>query len=206
MVNEKGHDIEAPLFIGKYIIIRHLTPSDALLYHLWLQNPIFLAYKPYLKQLCPTAKQLSAYLTMQTELNPRTEFEVLVIQKTTEKPIGIMGLSSIDEFNKKAEFSAGFISGYGTRSVWEAIHAGIAISFQKINLHKLIFYVTSNNHQALKIMRANDFISEGYFKEEILINENQRADLHRFALMRKVWDDQNHILHQRLNRIAPIIL
>ncbi len=205
MMNEKGHDVEAPLFIGKYIIIRHITPSDALLYHIWLQNPVFLAYKPYLKQLCPTAQQLSAYLTMQTELNPRIEFEVLVIQKRTQKPIGIMGLSSIDEFNKKAEFSAGFVSGYGTKSVWEAIHAGLSIIFNN-DFHKLIFYVTSNNHQALKIMRTNGFISEGYFKEEILINENQRADLYRFALMRKVWDDQNHILHQRLNRIAPITL
>jgi len=206
MVNEKGHDVEAPLFIGKYIIIRHITPSDALLYHIWLQNPVFLAYKPYLKQLCPTAQQLSAYLTMQTELNPRIEFEVMVIQKRTQKPIGIMGLSSVDEFNKKAEFSAGFVSGYGTKSVWEAIHAGIVISFNKFNLHKLVFYVTSNNHHALKIIQANGFIAEGYFKEEILINESQRIDLHRFALMRKVWEDQNHALHQRLDRIAPITL
>jgi RimJ/RimL family protein N-acetyltransferase len=187
-----------PLFIGKHVTLRHIEPTDALLYHIWLQNPVFLAYKPYLKRLCPTAGQLTAHLAMQAQSNPRTEFEVLVIQQTTQKPIGIIGLSGIDEFNQKAEFSVGFISGYGTRSIWEAIHAGIAISFAHFKLHKLICYVAAHNHQALKIIQRYGFIQEGYFKEEILIDDQQRVDLHRFALMHRDW--QQHPLHQRFIR------
>jgi RimJ/RimL family protein N-acetyltransferase len=188
------------LFVGKYVSLRHIAPSDAPLYHIWLQNPNFLAYKPYLKRLCPTAVQLAVHLAMQAQSNPRTEFEVLVIQQN--KPIGIIGLSSIDEFNQKAEFSAGFISGYGTRSIWEAIHASIALSFAHFKLHKLICYVTDHNHQALKIMQRYGFIHEGYFKEEILVDDNQRVDLHRFALMHRDW--QQHPLYQRFKRIVPI--
>ncbi|KHD05062.2 hypothetical protein PN36_33945 [Candidatus Thiomargarita nelsonii] len=190
-----------PLFVGKHISIRHITPTDASLYHNWLQNPGFLAYKPYLKRLCPTPVQLVAYLAMQAQSNPRTEFEVLVMQQTTQTPIGIISLSSIDEFNQKAEFSAGFISGYGTRCIWEAIHACIALSFAHFKLHKLIFYVTPNNHRVLKIMQRYGFIHEGYFKEEILVDDKQRVDLHRFALMSRDWQ---HHLHQHLNRIVPI--
>jgi len=191
-----------PLFVGKYIIIRHIVPSDALLYHQWLQKTIFLAYKPYLRLLCPTSIQLMAYLAMQAQANPRTEFEVLVLQKNTQTPIGLLSLSGIDEFNQKAEFSAGFVSGYGTRKVWEAIHAGIALSFAHFELHKLIAYVVSTNHQVLKMMQHYEFIHEGYFKEEIFVDDKQRIDLHRFALMRRDW--KHSLLYQRLNRIAPV--
>ncbi|OQY50191.1 MAG: hypothetical protein B6247_21875 [Candidatus Parabeggiatoa sp. nov. 2] len=63
--------------------------------------------------------------------------------------------------------------------------------------------MASDNHQALKIMQRYGFISEGYFKEEILVDDDgQRVDLHRFALMQTAWED--HPFHQRLNRIAPI--
>lgn len=195
---------QPPLFVGNFISLRHITTADAFLYHQWLQNPVFLAYKPYLKYLCSTPLDLMAHLAMQAQSNPRTEFEVLVIQQRTQEPIGIISLASIDEFNKKAEFSAGFISGYGTRCILEAIHAGIALSFVHYNLHKLIFYVTPNNHRALKIMQRYGFISEGCFKEEILIDEKQRVDLLRFALMKSTWLDKN--FQQHINRIAPISL
>jgi RimJ/RimL family protein N-acetyltransferase len=192
----------SPLFTGKYIFIRHIAPTDALLYHNWLEMPIFLAYKPYLRRLCPTPVQLAAYLAMQAQSNPRTEFEVLVIQQNTQTPIGVLCLSSLDEFNQKAEFSVGFISGYGTRCIWEAIHAGIVLCFANFKLHKLICYVTPSNQMVLKIMQRCQFIHEGYFQEEILVNDEQRIDLHRFALMSRDW--QHHPLHQRLNRIVPI--
>jgi len=63
-----------PLFTGKYVTLRHIAPSDAPLYHIWLQNPNFLAYKPYLRRLCPTAAQLAVYLAMQAQsaLNTKT--------------------------------------------------------------------------------------------------------------------------------------
>ena len=192
----------SPLLVSKHIIFRPIVPMDAFLYHRWLQNPDFLAYKPYLKRLCPTPIQLSTHLTIQAEHNPRTEFEVLAIQQKSKTPIGILGLSGIDEFNQKAEFSAGFICGYGTRSIWEAIHAGIDISFTYSELQKLICYVTSNNHRVLKILQRYGLTHEGYFKEEILVDNKQRIDLHRFALIRRDW--QQHPLHQRLRRIAPV--
>lgn len=193
-----------PLFVGQSVLIRHIVPTDARLYHQWLQQPIFLAYKPYLRLLCPTPIQLMTHLAMQTQANPRTEFEVLVIDKNTQTPIGLLSLSGIDEFNQKAEFSAGFVSGYGTRKVWEAIHAGIALSFAHFELHKLIAYVTSTNHRVLKMMQRYGLIHEGYFKEEILVDDNQRIDLHRFALMRRDWEKS--ILYQRISRIAPVKL
>jgi len=193
----------SPLFTGKHVIIRPLSPTDAPLYHRWLQNPAFLAYKPYLKRLCPTSAKLLTHLTLQAQVNPRAEIEGLVIPQKTQAPIGIIGLAAIDRFNQKAEFSAGFVRGYGTHAIWEAIHAGFALSFARFKLHKLIFYVASDNHQALKIMQRYGFISEGYFKEEILVDDDgQRVDLHRFALMQTAWED--HPFHQRLNRIAPI--
>jgi RimJ/RimL family protein N-acetyltransferase len=188
--------------VGKHIILRHIVASDAHLYHSWLENSDFLAYKPYLKQLCPTPEHLMAFLAMQIQSNPRTEFEVLVIHKATQTIIGIIGLSGIDEFNKKAEFSAGFIRGYGTRSLWEAIHATITFSFERFQLHKLICYVTPDNHRVLTMMQHYNFISEGCFKEEIIMNNNQRVDLHRFALMFRDW--KTHPLRQRLNHIVPI--
>jgi len=194
----------SPLFTGKQVIIRPLTPADAPLYHQWLQNPVFSAYKPYLKRLCPTSAQLLTHLALQAQVKPRSEIEGLVIHQKTQTPIGLIGLAAIDRFNQKAEFSAGFVRGYGTSAIWEAIHAGITLSFARFQLYKLIAYVAPSNHQALNMMQRYGFINEGYFKEEILIDEEQRMDLYRFALMRSAWEE--HPLHQRLKRIAPITL
>ena len=192
-----------PLFTGKHITIRSITPADTPLYYNWLQNPVFSPYKPYLKLLCPTSAQLFDYLTFQAQIEPRSEIEGLVIHKKTQVPIGIIGLAGIDRLNKKAEFSAGFIHGHGTHALWEAIHAGISLSFSGLGLHKLIFYAAANNHQPLKIMQRHGFVQEGYFKEEILIDEDdQRVDLYRFALIRRDW--LQSAFSKRLNRIAPL--
>ena len=190
-----------PLFTGKHITIRPITPADTPLYYSWLQNPVFSPYKPYLKLLCPTSTQLFAYLTFQAQIDPRSEIEGLVIHQKTQVPIGIIGLAGIDRLNKKAEFSAGFIYGHGTHALWEAIHAGISLSFSGLDLHKLIFYAAANNNHPLKIMQRHGFIQEGYFKEEILIDD-QRVDLYRFALMRCDW--LQSAFYKRLNRIAPL--
>ncbi|RKZ43662.1 MAG: hypothetical protein DRQ41_04735 [Gammaproteobacteria bacterium] len=191
-----------PLFTGKHITLRTVTPADISLYYRWLQNPIFLPYKPYLKHICPTPAHLLAYLNLQAQIEPRSEFEALVIHQKTQAAIGMIGLAGIDRFNKKAEFSAGFVHGHGTHALWEAIHAGIALSFATFNLHKLIFYTTATNHHALKIMQRHGFTQEGYFKEEVLVNDNERIDLYRFALMHKDWSQSS--LCKRLNRIAPL--
>ncbi len=191
-----------PLFTGKHITLRPITPADTALYYCWLQNPIFLPYKPYLKLLCPTPAHLLAHLSLQAQIKPRCEIEALVIHQKTQVPIGIIGLAGIDRFNKKAEFSAGFVYGHGTHALGEAINAGISLSFSGMDLHKLVFYTTANNHHALKIMQRHGFTQEGYFKEEILVNNEQRVDLYRFALMRDQWIQSS--LYKRLNRIAPL--
>jgi RimJ/RimL family protein N-acetyltransferase len=192
-----------PFFTGKHILIRPLSPAlDAPLYHSWLQNPVFLPYKPYLKQLCSTPVQLFSYLSLQAEVSPQSEIEGLVIHKNTEIAIGMMGLGGIDRFNKKAEFSAAFVYGHGTHALWEAIHAGISLSFEYFDLHKLIFYVSPDNEAPLKLMQRYEFQYEGCLKEEILVDGQQRIDLHRYALMRSDWPHSR--FHQRLNRIAPL--
>lgn len=194
--------LNAPFYIGQHVVLRHIWPTDAKLYHDWLQNSEFIAYKPYLKQLCPAPSQLAAYITLQIHASPRTEYEVLVIHKSTQTPIGIIALSGIDEFNKKAEFSAGFIRGHGTRSLLEAIHAAIFFSFEQFQLHKIICYVAENNKRVLKLLPHYGFGFEGCFKEEVIGENNQRIDLHRFSLMRSDWE---HLpIRQRLKRLAPI--
>lgn len=194
--------LNAPFYVGQHIVLRHILPADAKLYHDWLQNSEFLAYKPYLRQLCAVPSQLAAYIALQLQSNPRTEYEVLVIHKSSQTPIGIIALSGIDEFNKKAEFSAGFIRGHGTRSLLEAIHAAIYLSFEQFQLHKLICYVADNNQRVLKLLPHYGFGLEGCFKEEIIGENEQRIDLHRFSLMRSDWE---HLpIRHRLKRIVPI--
>ena len=198
------NEVTSPLFEGKHVILRHLLPADAPLYYDWLQNPAFQAYKPYLNRLCPTPQKLFVHLALQAQTKPRNELEILVITQQKQIPLGLIGLAGIDRFNQKAEFLAGFSRGYGTPAIWEAIHAGITLSFARFKLHKLICYITPNNHQALNMMQRYGFSSEGYFQEELLVNDNKRIDLQRFALMRRAWQD--HPLRQRLQRLVPVNL
>lgn len=184
------------------MVVRHLLPDDMDLLHGWLGGDAFSAYRPYLLQLCPTLPDMQQRSGMLTQFEPPVEIEVMVLHRPTGTPIGAMSLSAIDHFNRKAEFSFGFVRGIGTRCVSEALHFALDSAFSAMNLNKLIFYVAENNLAMLEAARRYQFIHEGLLREELLLENGARINLHRYALLQKDWT--HNPLRLRLLKLAPL--
>lgn len=112
-----------------------------------------------------------------------------------------MCLAGIDTVNGKAEFSAGFLRGRGTRAIWEAIHFALHYSFQSLRLRKLVLHTLADNHQALAILERIGAHPEGIFRAELVLPGGRYADLRRYALFR---DSDWLRLKTALARLAPL--
>ena len=174
-------------YVGKTVSIRTLLPTDATLIHSWMQEKFFYYYKPYLKSICPTQSLLAQRIKAQTSLEPPFEIEALVLQHHLDKPIGIIALSNIDNTNLKAEFSVAFRSGLCTRCVAETIAFIFQQAFSTLKFNKLYFYITSDNSRILKMLKRYNFMYEGLLHEELLSENGEWLDLHRFCILRRDW-------------------
>lgn len=130
------------------------------------------------------------------------EIEVIVVAVPTGIPIGAMCLSSLDEWNGKAEFSVGFCKATGTRAVWESIHAAFAFIFDSLHVRKLIFYALQGNRQAISLLDRIGARPEGVLVSELVLADSSTASLLRYALFReRDWAG----LSAHLARIAPLV-
>lgn len=179
-----------------------MLAEDAALLHAWLEDPAFAAYRPYLRQLCPTPADLLQRKAMLNQITPPVEIELTVLHRPSATPIGAMSLSGIDHFNRKAEFSFGFARGRGTRCVTEALHFALDSAFASLGLNKLIFYVAEQNLAMLAGMEQYRFVEEGLLREELLLEQGGYVNLLRFALFRADWEQGT--LRQRLIKTSPL--
>lgn len=190
------------LYHGNSIVVRQALPGDMVLLHNWLKSPEFSFYRPCLGEMCMGVPDLVERMATIGQLTPPVEIEVLIEHRATQTPIGIMSLSGIDHFNRKAEFSIGFVRGQGTRCTMEALHFGLEQAFSALNLRKLAFYIATGNDRAQRFMTHCHMTEEGLLREELLFASGKTLDLQRYALFRTDWE--KGALRRRLQRLAPL--
>ncbi|MGZ5780917.1 MAG: GNAT family N-acetyltransferase, partial [Burkholderiaceae bacterium] len=195
---------ESPAIIyhGNSIIVRHIQPDDMALLHNWLTSHEFSFYRPCLGEMCPGILDLIERMVTVGQFTPPLEIEVLIEHRATRTPIGIMALSGIDHFNRKAEFSIGFVRGQGTRCTMEALHFGLEQAFSVLNLRKLVFYVAVGNDRAQRFMQHCHITEEGLLREELLLSSGKTLDIHRYALLLADWEKGD--LRRTLQRLVPL--
>jgi RimJ/RimL family protein N-acetyltransferase len=120
-------------------------------------------------------------------LDQHYELELVISRKVNHQPLGYVVLSAYDTHNQKAEFSAAFFDGQGTRAVLEALAWAISACFDGLGLHKLIFYVVPGNTSALALLHRLDINQEACLRDEVRLPDGQRTDLLRYALFDEQW-------------------
>lgn len=165
------------------------------------QRFFFARYRPGLAGRLTSAEDWRNRLEALAAFAEPPEVEVVVLHRPTGAPIGAMYLSGIDTANGKAEFSAGFLRGRGTRAIWEAIHFALWHAFETLALRKLVLHSLADNIPALAILERAGAHPEGLFRADLAMPSGGYADLRRFALFR---DDDWPRLKAVLERIAPL--
>ena len=105
--------------------------------------------------------------------------QFIIIDRTTNKPVGSTYLRDIDMKNKKAEFGI-FIGensarnkGIGTDTTSLMVQYG----FETLNLNKIFLRVFSNNLGALRAYEKAGFIYEGTAKQDIRLPNGEYQDI-----------------------------
>lgn len=195
---------ENALYSGQYCWIRVVTDGDLRkLYPSTAVKSILAQYRPWLRGQTLDIEGVVRRHQWLAELNPPAEIEVLVLQKSTQAPIGFISLSSIDGINMKAELSVAFFMNPGSRAAVEALHWALQWLFGQTPLHKLLFYVQPGNQAARKLLDALGASLEAVLVDEIVREDGRRSDLCRYTLFRHQWD--NGLPRERLRRLVPLV-
>ncbi|MFH1777832.1 MAG: GNAT family protein [Candidatus Omnitrophota bacterium] len=105
-------------------------------------------------------------------INSNTDVIFVIVDKKTDKPIGIAGLHAMNPLVHSAEYRIMigekdyWSKGYGT----EANSLIVAYGFDKLNLHKVYLGVNADNVGAVKSYEKTGFKREGVLRDEIYRN------------------------------------
>lgn len=191
------------LYSGQYCLIRAVTEDDLRsLYPSDAVRSILGQYRPWLRGQSLDIEGIVRRHQWLAELNPPAEIEVLVLRKSSQTPIGLICLSSIDGLNMKAELSAAFVVNPGTRAAVEALHWSLQFLFGQTPLFKLLFYVQPDNLAARKSLGTLGAGLEAVLVDEIVRDDGQRSDLCRYTLFRHQWESGE--ARARLQRLVPL--
>ncbi len=194
---------EEDLYRGHHCLIRALTESHLrTLYSNRAVQAILSQYRPWMRGPSLDIDNVVWRHHWLGQLAPPAEFEVLIVHKSTQVPIGFICISSIDGANFKAELSIALFAKRRSRSALEALHWALQVMFGETPLQKLIFYVQPENVEAQRVLLSIGAGLEAVLVDEIVRTDGRRADLCRFALFRKQWETSEP--RARLQRLVPL--
>lgn len=178
-------------YLGHRVLVRPLGADDLIpLYARPEVRRVHHAYRPW--QGCADADlpAMRERLVWLGSLQPALEIEGLVLHRPSGTPLGLLCLSGIDPINGKAELSAAFFRGAGSRPALEAMHWAFEAVFSgqsALTLRKLLFHVLPGNEAAIRLLHRLGIPLEARLREELLLPGGECVDLLRYAVLRREW-------------------
>jgi RimJ/RimL family protein N-acetyltransferase len=171
------------LFESNKIVLRKMTSEDTALYHQWRND---------IEVMRSTSPLLDVYNIKETEefvtnviLGSHSSRSYIIVEKKSEKPIGITSLINLDYKNRNAEC----IIDIGDKEAWgkgygaEALKLLLDFGFLEMNLHRISLSVFSFNSRAVKLYEKLGFQREGKLRESIF-RDGQWHDILQMSILK----------------------
>lgn len=135
----------------------------------WLNNP---EIRPFLRVGRFPLNGLSEVEYIRKLSSSKTDIVLMVVERSSGRPIGVTGLHAIDTIDRRATFGIMIASpehrgrGMGT----EVLRALARHAFRWLNLHKLELEVYASNARAIACYAKVGFIEEGRLRERTYID------------------------------------
>lgn len=118
---------------------------------------------------------------------PKTWFQLVIVDKKDQTIIGDLGLHFFDDENRQVEIGCTLSEtfqnkGYAT----EALKVVINYLFKDLNKHRIIASIDPENITSIHFVERIGFRKEAHFIESLWINDKWIDDL-IFALIEKDW-------------------
>lgn len=104
------------------------------------------------------------------------------------KPVGTIGLLSIDQINQKAEYyiAMGEVAYKGKGVAKEASRLILEYGFNVLKLNRIYLYTESENVAAQKLFEKVGFIKEGLIRSDI-ISHGKYVDRYVYGVLKEEW-------------------
>ena len=171
----------------KRIIIRPITLAD--------KNEIF-EYRSdtetnkYQGWIPKTIHDVEIFIgKISTKFNePDTWFQLVIIEKKTQKIIGDLGIHFFDSDNKQVEIGCTLNNDFQNKGyATESTKIVIDYLFKRLNKHRIITSIDPNNINSIRLVERIGFRKEAHFIKSLLVNGKWVDDL-IYALIEKDWD------------------
>ncbi|MSS10917.1 GNAT family N-acetyltransferase [Clostridium sp. WB02_MRS01] len=180
------------LFESNKIILRKMTSEDIDLYHQWRND---------IEVMQSTAPLLDVYNNKETEefvtnviLGSHFSKSYIIVEKKSDKPIGVTSLINLDYKNRNAEC----IIDIGDKEAWgkgfgaEAMNLLLDFGFLEMNLHRISLRVFSFNSRAIKLYEKLGFQWEGTLRESIF-RGGQWHDILQMSILKNEYAKEKEV-------------
>lgn len=155
------------LFESSRVYFRKMTEDDVSIYHKWRNDmEVMRTTNPFMDMYTMTdTKDFVDHVI----LEPNSSKSYLIVDKESDKPIGITSLIHIDFKNRSGECIIDIGEkeyrgqGYGT----ESLKLLLDYAFLEMNLHRVSLQVFSFNEKAVKMYGEIGFKQEGVARQAI---------------------------------------
>jgi RimJ/RimL family protein N-acetyltransferase len=122
---------------------------------------------------------------------PKTWFQLVIVDKETQKIVGDLGIHFIDSGNKQAEIGCTLSKNFQNKGfASESVKKVIDYLFYELNKHRIITSIDPDNKNSIRLVERIGFRKEAHFIESLLINNKWVDDL-IYAMIEKDWDRIN---------------
>ncbi len=119
---------------------------------------------------------------------PLTWFQLVIIEKESQKLIGDIGLHFFDDENKQVEIGCTLNKAYQNKGyATEALKQVIDYLFKSLNKHRITTSIDPRNKSSIRLVERIGFRKEAHFVESLLINGVWVDDL-IYALLENDWN------------------
>jgi RimJ/RimL family protein N-acetyltransferase len=183
------------MLIGKTVFLRILEKSDLELVRRWRNSPD--NYRHFANWDFITSVQQENWFALKG--SSRTDLRMIIVDKSTGRPIGITHLESIDYRNRNASWGI-YIAEPEFRTRTYAVESTLLLfdyAFEYMNIHKIYGNTLSNNPRGRRFHKLVGFKEEAVFKKHVYV-KNLYADLIWIALFRSDWNSKRKRLQALL--------
>ena len=168
--------------------IRPITPEDKYEIFGYRRDKETNQYQGWIPE---TIEEVEAFIgKVSTQINvPGTWFQLVMIEKETQKIVGDIGIHFIDSENQQAEIGCTINKEYQNRGfATESVKAVIDYLFNPLKKHRIIASIDPDNKNSIRLVERIGFRKEAHFIQSVWINGKWADDL-IYALLEKEWKE-----------------
>lgn len=165
--NHVYHHLLAPMK-GSVVALRALEESDLSLVRGWNFDPEITRYFTS-RWPVSVAEQKKWF---DSQLNVANKKRLIITDKATSQPIGMLGFTDIDHVNKNCEIGITI----GDRAYWgqphakEAMQLALKFLFAQFNIHLVYLRVMQDNERAIAFFKKCGFTESGVLRDMVFVH------------------------------------